>query len=86
MAAYDGKYGPQPCYDCNSQASQYLGRRAQGPSGRTHLFVCDDCASSRLGRPLKPTENTPKPKPTRNATFMQGHDEPKYTQASLFDE
>lgn len=86
MAAYDGKYGPQPCYDCNAQASQYLGRRAKGPSGRTHLFVCNDCASVRLGRPMKPAEVEVAPKPTRVDTFKQGHDEPKYTQASLFDE
>lgn len=86
MAAYDGKYGPQPCYDCNAQATQYLGRRAQGPSGRTHLFVCNDCASARLGRGLKPKETESPPKPTRVDRFTQGHDEPRHIQGSLFEE
>ena len=86
MVAYDGRYGPQSCYDCGAQATQDLGRRIKRQSGRAVYFGCDDCASARLGRGLKPKEVESPPTPTRNDRFMQGHDEPKYTQGSLFDE
>lgn len=89
MATYDGKYGNKDCADCGDPATEYLGRRLQGPAGRTHLYTCKGCADYRLGKNVNPKKipnEESAPKPTRTAIFMQGHDGPKYTQGSLFDE
>ena len=86
MAKYDGKFGPQQCYDCGAQATEYLGRRAQTPSGRTHMFTCRGCGDARMKRPQGLTTSDTTPFAARTANFTHGHVEPGYRQGSLFEE
>lgn len=101
MARYDGKFGEKACADCSTRespvrATQYLGKRLSTPTGRTHLYTCANCANNRgvnvnddIGASETPQPKEPPkelPQPTRVDTFMSGHDNARYYQASLFDE